>query len=276
MRNINPSTQFYGDQIEGGFKMRFRVFIAMFAMGTFFLSANACAKSVDADGEKKEVEKNVSVTIGDDSSTAAIRIIIDDDGDVKEYNLNGSDLENLGDLDEKLAQFFEKDLAGHFNFKMDGMNWNHAFLGVSVQKMTSQLRKFFKTDDDNGVLVAEVVTDSPAEKAGILAGDVIVKVGDNEIETPRDLTRGIGEYKPGSKVELKIIRNGKTKKMTATLAETTAHSFQTKMFPGAKGKTGQPKMMMFKSEDDKLQQQMAELKKQLDDLRNQLNELKEK
>ena len=83
----------------------------------------------------------------------------------------------------------------------------HTWLGVSTEKLTEQLRAFFKVPEYLGVLVKEVVKDSPAEKYGLEAGDVITKVGKKEIEDPFDLMRAIDRYEPGEEVDVKIIRD---------------------------------------------------------------------
>ncbi len=95
----------------------------------------------------------------------------------------------------------------------------HTWLGVSTEKLTEQLRAFFKVPEYLGVLVKEVVEDSPAEKHGLKAGDVITKVGKKEIEDPNDLMRAIDRYEPGEEVDVKIIRDKKEQIVKVELGE---------------------------------------------------------
>jgi S1-C subfamily serine protease len=76
--------------------------------------------------------------------------------------------------------------------------------GIRVEQMTDQLRDFFGVFSNNGVLVASVDSDSPAEKAGIKAGDVITTVDGRNIRTPQEFTR---EMRADSKPMIKIVRD---------------------------------------------------------------------
>ena len=83
---------------------------------------------------------------------------------------------------------------------------NSAFLGVSSRKA-----------EKGGATVLEVTAGSPAEKAGIRKGDVITKVNENKIESPEGLFETIHNYKPGEKVKIVFIRDGKEQSVMATL-----------------------------------------------------------
>lgn len=250
--------------------MKIKLYFSVVLAGTLLLSVSACAKTGNDDSEKKLIQKEVTVKVGADSCEV-VHIIINKDGEVKEYSLKPGDLKNMG---ENLAFLSDDELMKHFNLKVEKFNRNHAFLGVSVQDMTTQLREFFKADHDHGVLVAEVIADSPAEKAGILSGDVIMKVGDEDIDSPGDLTSAIGDNDPGNKVDIVVIRDGKSKKISATLAEAPGFPRKAKMFFDDKSGLDDPKMLMYQSDD--LQKQMDELKSQLEELKTQLKEFKKK
>jgi serine protease Do len=70
-----------------------------------------------------------------------------------------------------------------------------------------------------GALVQGVEAGTPAEKAGIEAGDIIVKVDGKPVDKSGDLPRIIGSTKPGSKATLQLFRRGSTKEVTVTVAE---------------------------------------------------------
>lgn len=69
---------------------------------------------------------------------------------------------------------------------------------------------------DEGVYIVEVVNNTPAQKAGIVAGDVIVKIGDDSITSMSDLNKSLYKYSKGQSVDLVINRGGKEVKITAT------------------------------------------------------------
>ena len=243
-------------------------------IGMLVFSVTACADSARDDHGTQKIDKKVSVTIDADSSNV-VHIIIRENGKTKRLTLNTHDLKGLQELEEELRELPDSDLMQHFNLQLDDRRWNHAFLGVTVQKLTPQLHKFFKTDGDNGVLVARVVDDSPAAQAGIKAGDVITSVDDAEIEDPSDLTAVIGNHEPDDHVTVHIVREGKPLKLDATLTETRMggkHGINVFSYRDP-DKNAPP--FLFRSESD-LQQQMDDLKQQLDDLRSQLDKLKER
>jgi serine protease Do len=93
------------------------------------------------------------------------------------------------------------------------------FLGIALQPLSEELAKEFKIDDNSGALVAGVSAKSPAEKAGVLAGDVVVEVSGKKVEGPRELQLMVAAMSPGTKVELKLVRDGKEKLLNIELAE---------------------------------------------------------
>jgi serine protease Do len=95
-------------------------------------------------------------------------------------------------------------------------------LGVTIQGVTKELADSFGLKKPQGALVAAVEPKSPAEKAGIKTGDIILGVDGRDIENSIDLPRVIGESRPGTQVKLKIWRQGGTKELTASLGEMPA------------------------------------------------------
>ncbi len=83
------------------------------------------------------------------------------------------------------------------------------WLGIAMQTLTDALKKQFGVK--TGVLVSEVMSGDPADKAGVKAGDVILKVGDKTVRTPHDVQFAVLAYKPGDKIRLLINRGGKIK-----------------------------------------------------------------
>jgi Do/DeqQ family serine protease len=90
-------------------------------------------------------------------------------------------------------------------------------LGVTVQPVTSDLAESLRLDAVAGALVNEVQNDGPADRAGLRRGDVIVAVNDTRISDSNELRNRIAQLGPNTKVDLTIVRNGKTEHVGATL-----------------------------------------------------------
>ncbi len=96
-------------------------------------------------------------------------------------------------------------------------------LGVMVQAIPDGLEE--ELNADFGVLVSGVTEDSPAQKAGLEKGDIIQYFEGEKIRRPSNLVDAVRETKPGTKAEIKIVRNGKKKDITATIGELDVKTF---------------------------------------------------
>ena len=94
-----------------------------------------------------------------------------------------------------------------------------SYLGTTLQNMPEDLREHFGTPSDTGVLIANVDKDSPASQANLQAGDVIIKMESKVIRSIDDVNRVLDFFDPGTTISIEIIRDGKQKKVVATLAE---------------------------------------------------------
>jgi serine protease Do len=92
-------------------------------------------------------------------------------------------------------------------------------MGVGVQPLTRELAQSFKLDSATGAVVTTVEPGSPAEKAGLKPGDVILSYNGKKIEDPNELPRLVAATKPGDKAQLELWRNGKTERTTVTVGE---------------------------------------------------------
>ncbi len=99
---------------------------------------------------------------------------------------------------------------------------SRGWLGVGIQDVDANTAKALGLKDEKGALISNVMPDQPADKAGMKAGDVIIKVGDKEIEDTLGLLRTIAEITPGSKVTVVVMRDGKPTELNVTLAERNA------------------------------------------------------
>lgn len=93
------------------------------------------------------------------------------------------------------------------------------WLGVVIQDVNEDLARSFDLDKAEGILVAEVGEDSPADKAGLQAGDVLLTLNGKQIEDVAALRNKIAMTAPKSTVRLKIIRNGRNKTVSVVLGE---------------------------------------------------------
>ncbi len=91
------------------------------------------------------------------------------------------------------------------------------WLGVTVQKVTPEIAKSFGLDRPRGALVADVTKGSPAEKAGVQRGDIIIEYNGNPIEGMYELPRLVASTPVGSTVEMKVFRDREVKTLTVTI-----------------------------------------------------------
>jgi len=110
----------------------------------------------------------------------------------------------------------------------------YAWLGIQGQTITSDMAQAFDLPVDSGVLVASVVPDGPADKAGlrggdreasvqgqmfVVGGDIITRVDGTSVPTMAELIGTIDEYEPGDTVKLTIVRDGNEQTVDVTLEQ---------------------------------------------------------
>ncbi|MDD1751218.1 MAG: DegQ family serine endoprotease [Methanothrix sp.] len=93
------------------------------------------------------------------------------------------------------------------------------WLGVSIQDLSPDLAKSFNTKDQAGALVSGVMEGSPADKAGLKRGDLIIELDGKAIADSISIRNRVSALAPGTKIEIKIVRNGNQQSLTATLGE---------------------------------------------------------
>ena len=85
------------------------------------------------------------------------------------------------------------------------MSWRSSVAGIEAESLDSQLAEYFGVKE--GVLVRSVVRGSAAEKSGLRAGDVIVKIDDNRVTSPREITATIRSTRSKKAVPVQVIRD---------------------------------------------------------------------
>ncbi len=91
------------------------------------------------------------------------------------------------------------------------------WLGVRIQNVTEDLAESLGLDKAHGALVADVTATSPAEKAGVKAGDVVVTLDGKEMKDSRQLSRAVGQLAPDTTVVVGVLRKGKPLDIEVTL-----------------------------------------------------------
>jgi len=164
-----------------------------------------------------------------------------------------------------------------------------SYIGVSMLDLTRQLGDFFGIDKGRGALIIEVREDSPAEEAGLKAGDVIVAIDKDEVIDSDDVQDLISEKEAGDKVEVTVVRNKKERTFTIEVAEDEdspqIYSFRKRCtpdisidLPDIKGLLhGIPSVPEWDDDDlEKFELEMKKLKKELKSLQKEMQELREK
>lgn len=85
-----------------------------------------------------------------------------------------------------------------------------SYLGIQIQELNSDLGSYFGVEEGQGVLVLSVTDDSPAQEAGIKAGDIIIQIGKEKIQDPEDVMDAVSDYDESEKVDITVIRYKKT------------------------------------------------------------------
>ena len=116
-------------------------------------------------------------------------------------------------------------------------------IGVQIGPVDKEVAESIGLGSATGALVSAVEPDSPAAKAGLQAGDVIVQFNGTKIDKVSDLPRLVGNTKPGSKVSLTIFRRGKQQQVAITVADVPADESQVAQAPEASGATANAKTL---------------------------------
>lgn len=96
---------------------------------------------------------------------------------------------------------------------------HRGWLGVKIQTVTEDIAESLGLKDEHGALVLEVTKDSPADKAGVLSGDIIITFDGHDVKTMRKLPRIVADTKPGKKVPMEVLRKGAKKTLLVSIAE---------------------------------------------------------
>ncbi len=152
----------------------------------------------------KEKSEQEMITIRKSKSGEPVTIVIDNG----KVTINGKPADDNKDVNVNIMRF------GGQDFELNGRYFNDfsfaretAFLGVGTEPF------------EKGLKVISVSDNSGAEKAGLLKGDIITKIGDKKLESSEQLSKLVKEHKPGEKIEITYLRDNNSKTVTATLGK---------------------------------------------------------
>lgn len=151
-----------------------------------------------------------------------------------EWSGPGMDMTELGDLGERLRERMgdlrwksEEGGGRTFNFRMPedapalrGLGvMGRGRLGITYDEIDGQLAKYFKAPGETAVLVNSVIEGSAAEKAGVKAGDLVIKVGETKVQDGGDLLRAVRNLEGGKATPLTVWREGRSVELSVTLSD---------------------------------------------------------
>jgi serine protease Do len=101
---------------------------------------------------------------------------------------------------------------------------SHGHIGIGIADVTPENAKFFAESTPTGGVVTQVEPDSPGAKAGLQIGDVITEIDGQKVSDAGELQVLVGQKQPGTKIMLKVLRDGKTISVPVTLEELGSRS----------------------------------------------------
>ncbi|MBN2564970.1 MAG: PDZ domain-containing protein [Candidatus Eisenbacteria bacterium] len=190
-----------------------------------------------------------------------------------EYKLN---LDDMGDI----QVFVDKITAPYVGIGMSGWG-KRGRLGVFIDELSDGLAEYFEVPNGKGVLVEEVVEDSPAEEGGIEAGDIIIRIGGERITDTEELVEAIAEMEADVETDVVVWRRGGERKLQVTVGESPYDKYEKEIQEaiiefqeGFKDYDDQRILVRHMTDEEKkeLQIELKELRKELEELKADLKE----
>jgi len=161
-------------------------------------------------------EKTLNVELGEREENANVMFFSDDGTTLDFHDQHDANVWVTNDDAHKVI--IKQMHDGQHDVAFFGQD-DRGFMGIVPQELNEQLGDYFGVKNGEGVLVASVTDDSGAAKAGLKAGDVIVRIGDSDVDSPADLHDVMGGTEAGQEIEVQARRNGKDKAFKITLGE---------------------------------------------------------
>jgi len=171
---------------------------------------------IDSDDLSKTV---MAMSPGDEVD---ILIIRDGKEETIQATLGSGDKEDF-EPKQRFKWFGQQNQGGpHSKYRTYTFNeddFKNSYIGINLVTLTDQLGDYFGVEDGNGILITEVIEDSPAKEAGLKAGDVIIKVDGEDIVDISDIQKAVRQKEKGEEVEITLLRNKKKKELTVEVTE---------------------------------------------------------
>lgn len=204
--------------------------------------------------KNKDVEQIIITRKGDDAEKTVIEI----QGD--KVIVNGKDVKDTKDGDVTVRRKKVKDIealvesrvrnAEDFNFDFDFDFDENGAMSLFREDSNRAMLGVVTDADEKGAEVKSVSKESAAEKAGLKTGDIITTIDDHKIENPEDVAEAVRKHKPGEKISITVLRDGKKQTLTAELGKWKGMRINAQDFrmmrpvmpPNAPGAPGAPGM----------------------------------
>jgi len=250
------------------------------------------AKELKVEVVREDGEAHVKVWKLEDGEEILIKEYDADEDDERVIDIDGEHVFIVGGDDEDChMRFFDGDdlkdltLTGARDKHLKWFEDGGAYLGVQLSGLSDDQAEYFDVKDGDGVLVTEVVEDSPAEAAGFEIYDVILEIDGESVEDPGAVVDIVSDHEEGDEIKVVVRRKGKNKTLEATLDEREGHTFAyylddehhdiLKQMHGADGKlrrTWQAKPLRIQPGADR--EELENLRADIEELRAMLDELK--
>jgi serine protease Do len=180
---------------------------------------------IDAE-EVKEVGEAVKLIGAKNAGDSVVLIVSRDGSDMKltavlgerpekdtfiYKDLEGMELEKLQELKELGKLKGLKDME--FIWQAGGK----PRLGVELIELSDQLRDYFKVEEGRGVLISKVIEDTPANRADLKAGDVILSINRTDVDSVSKIKKALGEIEKDGIAEVEVMRDGRVLMLNATI-----------------------------------------------------------
>jgi len=157
------------------------------------------------------IQTDAAMTVGDGGGP-----LLNLDGKVVGINVAITDKDPGGRISFaipiNMAKFVYEQLIEHGTIE-------RGFLGVSIQDVSPEMAKALGLKDASGAVVSQVVEGSAAEKAGIRTHDVIIELNGQPVQSASQLRARVGVLKPGTQIEIVVLRDGKRETFSVTLGK---------------------------------------------------------
>jgi predicted metalloprotease with PDZ domain len=148
---------------------------------------------------------------------------------------------------------------------------SRSYIGVSLMNLSPELREHFGVARDSGVMVESVAPDSPADKAGMKVGDIVLSVDGRDVKSSLDLRLALADKKPGETIRIDVQRGRGRQTLVTTVKERdTPRAFQLDELPGV---IGTPE---FRARIERLGGDCGDLQSRIKELETRLKDLEKK